>query len=140
MAKKNRRRARVAQTKAESQRLWRLRLNQSGRAVQSAIVAGRRLLKENNWSARVSLTRVFMKFPEHGEQVRVWDIPRLVATGQEVFVSRRVFTTSYTNEDAKLTACWLIIERTRAEREADRRLCRFYACPYEWMEGWTDDP
>lgn len=46
----------------------------------------------------------------------------------------RVWETKACNDPQVKTCCWVIFERCRSEREKDRRLGRFLACPLELVQ------
>jgi len=108
------------------QRKWRKQLGRAGRALRSAIDAGRkRLAKEKRGEWPASKYVRWLNRPGESDRV-AFDDP---LTGKK----RRepVYAYCPCNDPRIRTQGWVVVERNRKERERDRRLCRFLAVPLE---------
>lgn len=126
-------------TKAESQDAWRTSLGRAGRAVMSAVDRARALLRAGGFKKKARwVRRGERKDLQPGDKIEFKDLQKWRACGARYKRSDNahgaVSVVRPTNDDKAYTDCWIIIERSRGERERDRRLSRFVACPIEFTK------
>lgn len=120
----------TARTKKKIQRSYRRRLGKAGRGVFCAIDYARRCLRLMKYKARRPPSQTFIANVDLPKKNEVYYVstPSIASKKQE---RRKVFCFKETNLDKKTTYGWIIVERSRKEREANKRLGRFFARPLE---------
>ena len=108
-----------------SQAAWRQSLGRSGRAVFSAIGMARQEMRA------IGLPRSLKARKKVGTMPKVGDAVQWVVVGTRLKCRGVVWKLSPANQDQFYTACWVLIERPRSQRERDRRLGRFIALAVE---------
>lgn len=120
----------TARTKKKIQRSYRRRLGKAGRGVFSAIDYARRCLRLMKYKVRRPPSETFIANADLPKKGDIFYISTAgVRTKQQE--RRRVFCFKESNLDKKTTYGWVVVERTRKEREENRRLGRFFARPLE---------
>ena len=106
---------------------YRQALGRQGRAILSAIDRSRSLMKE--LGERLKPGRGWQ--PLNGEPPAVGTKVSFVDLASGVSRIGTVFCYKMCNEEQRVTQGWVIVERSRYERERDKRLSRFIAVPFE---------
>lgn len=122
------RRERLPITKKQSVQLFRRRLGLRGRAIYCAIDRARVWLRTR--LVELPFNSGYRAFNKPAPRVGALYSFADARTGQRR--TQQLALYHECNEVQRRTQGYLLFERTRLERERDKRLCRFIAVPYEF--------